>query len=366
MKRLLCVLSNVNAGGAETFLMKMFRAVDRSQYCFDFCVNLEGKNYYEDEINQLGGKVFKIPSKSEDRTQFKKQLSEIIRREGYESVLRITSNSFGFMDLMVAKKAGAKNCCVRSSNSSDGNSWKVKIAHKLGRLLYGKFIDVKIAPSELAAEYTFGKKSYRNGEVNILHNAVDLSVFKFDEEWRKQVRSEFGIKNQTLVVGHVGRFNLQKNHEFLIEVFNEINKRNPESILMLVGIGDLEGKIKEKVLSLGLQDKVVFTGLRSDVPKMLCAMDVFVFPSFYEGMPNTVIEAQATGLPCIIANTITKEANITGLVEYLSLSDSAEQWAEKTLSKSSNERKNTYDDFVENGYDIECEVKRFIGLVFGE
>lgn len=366
MKRVLCIVSNMNAGGAETFLMKVYRAMDKTKYQMDFCVNFQNKNYYEDEIMSLGGKIFRIPTKSENVKEFKQQLTNIIRTEKYEYVFRITSNTMGFMDLKIAKKAGARVCSARSSNSSDGNSLKAKIAHRLGRLLYGKFVDAKFAPSDLAAEYTFGKRAVQKGKVALLHNGVDLSVFHFDQDGRKNIRKEFGIGEAQMVVGHIGRFMEQKNHSFLLDIFNQIYTQNNSAVLLLVGKGELQAQIEEKIKALGLEKNVIFAGVRSDVPQLLSAMDVFVFPSFYEGMPNTVIEAQATGLPCVIADTITKEADITGLVNYLSLSDSAEKWAETACSLVSGARKDTKEEFMNNKYDIESVAQEFVRLVFDE
>ncbi|MBQ3219459.1 MAG: glycosyltransferase family 1 protein [Clostridia bacterium] len=364
-KKLLCLLSGMNAGGAETFLMKIYRQIDKDKYQMDFCINVKEKCFYEDEICAMGGRIFRIPPKSESVKEFKKQLAEIVRDNGYEYVFRITSSAMGFMDLKVAKKAGAKVCAARSSNSSDGGGIKAFIAHRLGRALYGKYLDVKIAPSNLAAKYTFGNKAVKYNKVSILHNAVDLNIFNFDKEERQRIRKEFEIGDKEILVGHVGRFMRQKNHKFLIRVFKEICNRNPNAKLMLVGVGELEKDIKEQVKQLGLDEKVIFTGVRSDVPKLLSAMDVFVFPSFYEGMPNTVIEAQATGLPCVVADTITREANITGLVKYLPL-DNIDNWAKETLESIKQGRTDTKSDFIKNGYDIESVVQKFTRLVFGE
>ena len=365
MNLLLCIIGTMDTGGAETFLMKIYRKIDKSNYQMDFCVNVSEKNYYEDEIEKLGGKVYHIPSKSENLSEFKKQLTNIIKIGNYKYVLRITSSAAGFLDLKIAKDAGATRCCVRSSNSSDGGSVKSWIVHKLGRLFYNKYIDIKIAPSDLAAKYTFGNQSYINGEVHILHNAIDCSVFKYDKIARNLIRKEFSIPKNTLVIGHVGRFDVQKNHTFLIDIFKKINSNNPDTRLLLVGRGPLEKDIRSKVHDLNLDDKVIFTGVRSDVPELLSAMDVFVFPSLYEGMPNTVIEAQATGLPCIIANTITREANITGLVKYLPLGDVSE-WSEIILSKFAFERANMESIFQEKKYDIASQVKEFIKLTYGD
>ena len=365
MKRLLCVLSNMNAGGAETFLMKLYRNLDREKYQMDFCINVVEKNFYEEEIISLGGKIYRIPSKSENVKGFKKALTNIIKENKYDYVLRITSTAMGFMDLKIAKKAGAKICAARSSNSSDG-SFIQYIVHRIGRLLYSKYVDVKFAPSDLAAAYTFGKKNYRSGKVSILHNGIDLDVFKLYPDADSFVRTEFKIPDDAVIFGHVGRFNTQKNHTFLLDIFSEIKKKESKAVLLLVGCGNLENDIKSKAASLGILDSIYFAGVRSDVPRIMSGMKVFIFPSFYEGMPNTVIEAQSTGLPCIIADTITKEANITGLVEYLPLSLSAKNWAEKAISKVEIERKNTKDDFIEYGYDIQSVTENFVKLVVGE
>lgn len=365
MKRVLCIINTMNTGGAETFLMKVFRALDRTKYQMDFCVNVE-KNFYDKEICELGGKIFYIPPKSNGIKTFKKNLSELIKREKYEYVLRITSNAAGFLDLKIAKKAGAKICSARSSNSSDGLGVKAKMIHRLGRFLYEKYVDVKFAPSDLAAEYTFGKKSIKQRKALILNNGIDLDVFRYYSEERDKLRKELKIDDK-IVVGHIGRFMEQKNHSFLLDVFREIKDKEKNAVLLLIGgNGDLEASVKEKVELLGINDSVIFAGIRSDIPQILSAMDVFVMPSFYEGMPNTVIEAQATGLHCVISNTITKQANITGIVQYLSLDDSAQVWAKKVLELVRKPRVDTRQFFIENNYDILSVAVQFTKLVFGE
>lgn len=366
MKRLLCILSNMNAGGAETFLMKVYRQLDRTNYQMDFCINVPQMCFYEEEILGLGGKIHRIPSKSENCKEFSRQLRNLVESNGYDYVLRIASNAMGFWDLKIAKDAGAKVCSARSSNSSDGTGWKSWLAHRLGRALYSKYVDVKFAPSDLAAQYTFGERAYLNGEVSILHNAVDLDVFQFHTAGRIAIRKELNIEEDTLLVGHVGRFDTQKNHEYLLQIFAEIAKRRENCRLLLVGKGILEQQIHEQAEKMGILNKIIFAGVRSDIPQLLSAMDVFVFPSLYEGMPNTVVEAQATGLPCVIADTITREADITGLVQYMSLSSSPEIWADAALQAAQRPRKNTKQDFLDNHYDIQSTVDEFVRLCFQE
>jgi glycosyltransferase involved in cell wall biosynthesis len=353
----------MNAGGAETFLMKLYRNLDRTRYQMDFCINVPDKCFYEDEILSMGGRIFRIPSKSEDMKGFARGLTDVIRKEGYESVLRITSSTMGLYDLKVAKKAGDKRLLARSSNSSDGGSLKAKLAHLIGKVLYRKYVTCAFAPSDLAAKYTFGEKAYRDGKVFILPNAVDLNVFSFSEEKRKAIREEFGIAENTKVIGHVGRFMAQKNHTFLAEIFKEMLALEEDSVLFLVGNGELQEKFEAKAKEIGIFDRVIFAGLRSDVPDLLSAMDVFVFPSLYEGMPNTVIEAQATGLPCVIADTITKEAKITDLVQHLPL-EKPEIWADTALKAVYAERTDTTEELIQKGYEISSSAEKFVKLVF--
>lgn len=352
----------MDTGGAETFLMKLYRNIDRDKIQMDFCINDKKTGLYESEILDMGGKIYRIPSKSENVKEFRKQLFNIVKQNGYKYVLRVTSNAMGFMDLKIAKKAGATVCAARSSNSSDGQSVASKIAHIAGRLLYTKYLDVKIAPSDLAAKYTFGNKAYQNGKVQILRNGLNLDTYKYDSQKKEQIKNELGIPKNALVIGHIGRFDKQKNHDFLIDIFKCIKQKEKSAVLLLVGIGPLKEDILAKVKSAGLSNSVVFAGQRNDVPALLCAMDLFVFPSFYEGMPNTVIEAQANGLKCVISDSITKQADITGLVTYLSLHKPAEFWADVAI-KSVQKRRDTKDSFIKSGYDIKSATQKFINII---
>lgn len=364
MKRILCLVSSMNVGGAETFLMKLYRKIDRTEYQMDFCVNIFEDGFYDKEIVKMGGKIYHIPSKTQNLHKFKKQLSELIKSYDYKCVLRITSNALGFMDLKIAKKAGAQVCIARSSNSSDSMGIVSYMAHKIGGLLYSKYVDVKIAPSDLAACYTFGKDAYNHGCVKILRNALDLDLYRFSSEDRINLRQEFGISDDEVLCGHIGRFSKQKNHRFLLDVFFELSKKNSNYKLVLIGIGELEEEVKAQCMRLGLNERVIFAGLRNDIPAVLSAMDLFLFPSLYEGMPNTVIEAQATGLPCIISDRITKEAKITDKVYYLPINGNVEPWAECITQIDTRERVTNNQELKKHGYDIQDVICEFNDIVF--
>ena len=364
MKRLLCIVSSLNQGGAETFLMKLYRNIDRENYQFDFCLMSDIIGKYEDEVLSLGGKLYRVTPKSQNPLKCFLSLRKIVKENDYKYVMVVNEHSLSVIDLIAAKSGGAKKLVMRSSNA-DSESETSRILHKMFAFLPHNVPNVMIAPSTKAARYTFGKKNVESGKVSIVKNGLPVDDFVFDASEREAVRKELNIENN-FVVGHVGRFQKQKNHKFLVEIFKEILKKNENARLVLVGgNGDLMEDTKNRVRELGIEDKVLFLGNRTDVPKLLSAFDVLVFPSFFEGMPNVVIESQAASLPCVISDTITDEADITGMVEYYSLEKTAEEWAEKALLQAGKfERKNLKEEFYKNGYAIKTVVEKFAELVF--
>lgn len=363
-QRLLCIVSNMDTGGAETFLMKMYRQLDRNRYQMDFVVSGDGRGYYEDEIEQLGGIVYRITRKTKNFVAFRRELAAAVRDDGCPCVLRIGSDALSAIDLWVAKRAGARRLALRSSNASDGKGSLGMFLQKAFRRLLTSVADVKIAPSDLAAAYTFGPKAVSNGEVHYLHNALDLNAYTFSPENRSATRAELGIDTDALVVGHVGRFAPQKNHGFLIEVFAELLKVHPDARLVLVGQGELEGEVRAKAKAFGVLGDIVFAGVRPDVPALLSAFDVLALPSLYEGMPNVVIEAQAAGLACAVSDTVTRQADVTGLVEYLPIDDPT-AWTKALESAATMERLDTRTAMTAAGYDISSEAKKFVELAYG-
>lgn len=364
-KRLLVILASLNTGGAETFMMKIFRSLPES-YKIDFIVSVD-TGFYEDEVIKLGGRIFRVPLRTKHPIKTFKAIYDVVKQNHYTHVLKLCDTPIGLYDLLAARLGGAKVLCVRSCNAGAANSKLGKFINVFLRPFFNYISDVKIAPSRLAAEFTFGKSEVEAGKVNFVHNAVDLNVYKYDEGSRKKIRREFCIADEQLVIGHIGRFNQQKNHKFLIEIFAAVLKQKPDALLMLVGDGEKKNEIKKQISTLGIKESVIFTGVRSDIPALLSAMDVFVFPSFYEGMPNTVIEAQSTGLPCAIADTITKEAGVTECVHYKSLDEPAEFWADlaESLIETTKGERSRYSDKIKNaGYDIDDCVKKFLNIIF--
>lgn len=339
--------------------MKVSRALPAEAYQLDFIVSEEG-GCYTQEVLDRGGRIYAIPQRTKNFAGAFRGIMSVVRENGYDAVLKLGENSLAAMDLIAARLAGARTLALRSCNAPTGLSVASRCIHTMLKPVLNRVTTLRLAPSALAAEFMFGKRA----DVHLLHNGVDLNVYHFDQDSPRRVREEFSLRDK-LVVGHIGRFHKQKNHHYLLEVFSEIRKRRPDAVLLLVGIGELEDQIRGRTEDLRLMDSVIFAGQRFDIPQLLSAMDVFVFPSLYEGMPNTVIEAQATGLPCVIADTITPEADITGLVTYLPLTESIEVWADTALSVISEDRRDTAADFIAHGYDIKTVAKELMELLCG-
>ena len=367
MKRLLCIVGSMNAGGAETFLMKMYRQIDRSQYQFDFAVATKNKSFYDDEIVNLGGRIFYIPPKSEGLIKNFTSIVKLVRKEQYKSVLRSSQHSLSALELFAAWIGGATKRIYRSSNSRITGTKKTEYyLHRIFMFMPILFANIRIAPSAEAAEFMFGKKCILKKRAFLIHNSLDTSSYSFNLTARNQIRKELNISDDELLIGHIGRFNHQKNHSFLIDIFKKYLQLNSKAKLILVGDGELRSSIKEKVMKYKISDKVIFTGIRKDIPQLLSAFDLFLFPSFYEGMPNTVIEAQTSGLPCIISNSITKEVEVTDLINFVSLNADSNIWANKIIEIQKNKKKNReqYSTIMkQKGYDIADCLEEFIKIV---
>ncbi len=362
-KRILCILSSLDRGGAETFMMKLYRSFDREKYQMDFAVNAHGA--YDQEVLALGGRIHPIPLRTQHPVKSFLALKHLVKENKYTAVLKLGNAPLSVVDLIAAKLGGAKVLAMRSCNALTNLTAKQKILDFILRPVLNKTANVKLAPSDLAAIYTFGEKQFQKGNVHILHNGVDTNVYCYDAQARKEIRNEFSLDGKT-VVGHIGRFSKQKNHALLLPVFAKIKEKDSNAKLVLVGTGELEGQIRTLAKELGISDDVIMTGVREDVPALLSAMDVLVLTSLYEGMPNTIIEAQATGLPCVISDTITRQADITGLVKFQSLDAPPEVWADEAIGMCNAERKNTKEDFLQANYDIDSVRALFLDLLYGD
>jgi len=364
-ERILVLINTLSVGGAETFIMKVFRATDPQKYVYDFLINDKTEAVYEKEVLQLGGRVYHGYFKVEHPFKNLWAIYKTVKQGEYKKVFVFSQHPIVFLNLLMASLGGAKVRVVRSTNSACGGKASTLLA-TICRPLMNLLVTKAVAPSKEAAEWLFGKRKVRRGEVTILKNGLDLNEYYYCEELCKKVKEELGYAQDDFVVGHVGRFNQQKNHLFLIDIFAALHKKNTKSKLMLLGKGETMPEVKKRVEEYGLTDAVSFMGVRSDVSKCLHAMDVFIFPSLYEGLPNVIVEAQATGVPCMLADTISKEVRFTKLVRFESLHSSASEWADKVLSFVNEQPKyDTRKEIEDSGYSISSTVA-FLETLFND
>lgn len=356
--RVLQVFAQMNRGGAETMIMNLYRNIDRSKVQFDFIVHTEEKCAYDDEIEQLGGKIYRIPKYTgKNHFIYGKSWRDFFNSHSELKVVHGHVRSTASIYLNIAKKFKITTI-THSHNTSSGKGVAALIKDFM-QLPIRYTADYFFACSNYAGKWLFGNKILKKSNKNyfLLNNAIDTEQFVFNNDIKQEKRNELNLADK-FIVGHIGRFHPQKNHKFLIDIFKSIHDLDDNSVLILVGSGTLKSEIERQVNSLGLSNSVIFLGVRSDIRELLQAMDVFLFPSLHEGLPVTLVEAQASGLPCVISNNITDEIKITNLVDSLDLNESSEVWAERVIKyKTFKNRKDTSYDIKKAGYDIKSTAK---------
>ena len=331
-----------NPGGMESCVMNYYRNIDWSDVQFDFLCNWENM-VYADEVTAKGSKIYTIPQKSKDYKAYK---IEYCQKE-------------------IIEKYGIKKRIIHAHNSGNETSKLRGIFHYLNKTRLSQYATDYWSCSMVASEYFYNENIINSPKHHIINNAIQTKDYAFDEAVRNEIRKEYKLEDK-YVIGHVGRFQYQKNHEFLVDVFNEYLKLDNKAVLMLVGQGEGEEAIRQKVADLGIAGNVMFMGVRSDVNKLLQAMDIFVLPSHFEGLGMVLIEAQAAGLPCITSKAVVPDVvNITGNVDFVSLDDGAAIWTEAVNNdlKKNIDRTEGAKLLTEAGYDISTETGKFISYL---
>lgn len=352
-KRILQVFTIMNYGGAETMVMNYYRKLNHKKVQFDFLVHRAEKGAYEDEIISLGGKVHRLPAINPlTLHNYKKAVRDFFDDNPSYDIIHGHLSELG---VYIYKEAAKRNKTLIIAHAHSKprivdikSIFRFVWKHKMRR-----YINDYFACNKESAEWLFGKKLSQNAK--ILNNAINIDKFKFSKETRSLIRKEFGIKDE-FVIGHVGRFTVEKNHEFIIKLFSEVQKNENNTKLILVGTGPLQDSIKELAKELRIDHNIIFTNSRSDVNRVLQALDLFVLPSFYEGLPVAVVEAQAAGLKCLVSSNVDRNVNITGNVDFYDINKSAVDWANKTLSYRKFQRNNSIDTLFESQFNIEKSV----------
>lgn len=344
-------------GGVEAVIMNYYRNIDRSKVQFDFICDEDSTNIPYDEIKKLGGRVIICPP-YQKIFEYERFLIDLFKKNNYK-IVHSNINALSVFPLRAAKKAEVPIRIAHSHSTTNKKEWKKNLMKQALRPFSKKYATDYFACSELAGRWLFGDKTFEQGKVTIINNAIDLDKFKYDEKIRKEKRKELNINDDALVVGHIGRFVAQKNHTFLIDIFNELHKKEKNSILLLIGQGPLMDEIKQKVDSLGISDSVKFLGQRDDVNDLYQVFDMFLLPSLYEGLPVVGVEAQATGNLCIFSSSMTQETKILDTTIFVSLDRNAEEWLSIILDSYRKFKK--YDTTVEitkNNFNIKKETNK--------
>ena len=368
--RVLHVLGNTNLGGAESRTMDLYRHMDKSRVQFDFLVHTAGEGYFDKEIEELGGHVYRIPRfRIYNYFSYVRELQKFFGRHHEYQAVQGHMTSTAAIYLPIAKKAGIPITIAHARSAGVDRGIKGALTRCLRRNL-SKKTDFMFTCSKLAGISVFGKKAVEEGRTFFMPNAIDCGKFDYDPQMRNKIRQELGIGNQ-YVIGHVGRFHYAKNHEYLIRIFAALCRRETdlsekskrperEYMLLLLGEGERMEMARQLAEDLGIEEKVYFAGNKGNVYDYYQAMDYFVYPSRYEGLPGTVVEAQTAGLRCLISDSICGEVMITDLVHAMSLEDVPESWADYIEKTKNYERRGHLEEVKRAGFDVEMQAGKMM------
>ena len=357
--RILHVIGRMDRGGAENMIMNLYRNIDREKIQFDFVEHYDKEAAFDAEIKALGGRIYRCPHfNGKNRFEYKKWWNSFLKDHSKEftAVHGHVGRSAGIY-LKIAKKYGMYTIAHSHNTAPKGLG---NIFVKMYALPTRFLADYYLACSKDAGKLRYGNKIINNKDkFSVLNNAIDTKQYIYDENIRQKVRKEYGLENK-IVIGNIGRFVNQKNHTFLIRVFEEIHNQNSEAKLLLVGDGELRDSIEKSVKEKELTDAVVFAGVQENVSKYYQAMDVFVFPSLFEGLGIVAVEAQCTGLKCVISDMVSKECIVTDdQVSVCNLTDDVKVWAKIIQENCRYARDDSSEQVKQHGYDIR-ETARWI------
>lgn len=353
--RILHVFGALNRGGAETMIMNLYRNINKDKLQFDFAIQTKKECAYDQEIRNMGGKIYNLPRFSlSNGWNYIREWKKFFQIHKEYKIIHCHIASTASIIIFLAKKYGI-DVILHSHSTAYERSFAGIIKKIFSVPLKFMKVDYYFACSKEAGEWLFGNKIIKDSKkIQIINNAIDIGIFEFNIDTRLQLRKKLFLEN-CFILGHVGRFDQQKNHDFLIDIFSEVCKKKENSRLILIGEGELEDKIKRKVEEYNLKDKVIFLGVQSNVYDWMSVMDIFVFPSLSEGLGMALVEAQANGLHCIASSNIPRAVNFSNLLCYVSLESPKEKWAEIILN-SPIEHINIQNSIKEHGYAIEDNV----------
>lgn len=359
MKRLrvLRIIGECKTGGTETIALNYYKNLNHNAISMDFLFYGDSLPRFDEALRENGDCVINVVDYTQNLIGSIKGIRAAVKKGNYD-IVHAQLNALNFFPLLGAYLGGAKIRIAASHSTANLKyEFKKSIVKCLIRPTSGLLATNYAACSEYAGKWCFGKRALESGQIKIIHNAIDLDKFVYSDCTRKKVRDENGWSNK-FVIGHAGRFTEQKNHKFMLNIFLEVKKKCPNAMLVFVGDGHLMEAIQEKAKEMGIIDSVQFLGVRFDVNELLQGMDVFLFPSLYEGLGNVITEAQAVGLRCVVSDAVPREVKLTELVDYVPLSENPDVWAEPIMRCSDDyERKSRHEDLVNAGYEIKSAAR---------
>lgn len=358
--RILHVLGNTNLGGAESRTMDLYCHMDRERVQFDFLVHTDQEGYFDKGIRELGGHIYRVPRfRIYNYFSYVKAMKDFFCVHSDFRAVQGHMTSTAAIYLPIAKKAGISVTIAHARSAGVDKGIKGIVTRILRRNLSDK-TDYMFTCSKLAGISVFGTKAVEEGRTVFVPNAIDCKKFDYDPEMRKKIRAELGISDK-YVIGHVGRFHYAKNHEYLLRVFAALSEKGrKEYVLLLLGEGEKKEEMKQLARELQIEDKVCFVGNKSNVYDYYQAMDYFVYPSRYEGLPGTVLEAQTSGLRCLMSDSICEEVEITELVHAMRLEEDPERWAEYIEKTEDYVRTSHLKEVVGAGFDVKAQAEKMM------
>lgn len=360
--RVLQAVSGMNMGGIESFIMNIYRGIDRNRVQFDFLMHTNSNCLFNDEILALGGRIYTVPNYNPiHQKKYCDALDAFFEQHKEYKTVHSHRNELSMFVLRSAEKAGIP-VRIAHSHSISVNNPLTKPFKDYARKKLPRYCTHRFACSNEAGEYLFGTGS----DFTVINNPVNTREFGYKPQVREEMRSQLGIEDGAPVFGHIGSFRDVKNHEFLLKVFSDILTVRPDAVLLLAGDGELRNAREQQAKELGIDGSVRFLGIRTDAARIMQAMDCFVFPSKYEGFGMVLAEAQAAGLPCLASTGVPPKTALTALVEFMSLQESENQWAQKALGLLSAERRSYAQEIKAAGYDTEERAKWLEGFYVRE
>lgn len=349
--RVLHILHSMNRGGAENSIMNYYRHINRDLVQFDFLLTEQGKCHFEEEIRDLGGKVFRVPlMKAISPFRYLLAVRRFFKAHSEYRIVHSHTSSKSFFPLMIARLCGIPIRISHSHNTKSESGWKGMMREMLKYPLRAVATHYFACGKE-ASVWLYGNMKVKEGKVRIVPNVIETDRFIYNCNTRERLRGSMGIKDTQIIIGSTSRFSFQKNHAFLISIFASFHRLVPDSVLLLVGDGELRESLELQIGIEGLKDSVVFTGVVPNVYEYLQAIDFFMMPSFNEGLPLSLVEAQISGLRCFASDKVPGESDITGLVSFLPLEEGACHWAEMIKDSIGYHRVSHFQEAVDAGYD---------------